>query len=341
MAAGSEPEPWTWNQVLDREVAELATARTKRTGHDAGEVPLDRLRDHLVGLGFSGGGIRSATFSLGVLQAFAKAGLLRHLDYLSTVSGGGYIGSWLSAWIARAGLDEVEKTLGAERDDAAAPAGRPRTAEPDPIRFLRNYSNYVTPRVGALTGDTWAVVGIYLRNLLLNLVIVIGVLGLVLTIPRIIATAWSWVAALGVHEQLHVVYRLALCALVLFVLAATNTQRSLDNFACRVDVDASVNRVYAGVTLPFLVATLLLTIGMRSAAAAYRRRRRALRRLGAGQADRLGARQDRCAGRKAFRVAGQGHGWSLRLARDRHAGLWRRGRVVAVGAGYGLDVDSA
>ncbi|HEV8715309.1 MAG TPA: patatin-like phospholipase family protein, partial [Candidatus Binatia bacterium] len=45
----------------------------------------------------SGGGIRSATFGLGVLQGFAAHGLLDKFDYLSTVSGGGYIGSWLTA----------------------------------------------------------------------------------------------------------------------------------------------------------------------------------------------------------------------------------------------------
>src|SRR5215469_18278612 len=46
----------------------------------------------------SGGGIRSATFALGALQGLADLGILQNFDYLSTVSGGGYIGSWLSAW---------------------------------------------------------------------------------------------------------------------------------------------------------------------------------------------------------------------------------------------------
>ncbi len=50
-----------------------------------------------VGLCISGGGIRSATFSLGFLQGLAKLDILTAFDYLSTVSGGGYIGSWLSA----------------------------------------------------------------------------------------------------------------------------------------------------------------------------------------------------------------------------------------------------
>src|SRR5579883_575730 len=48
----------------------------------------------LFGLSFSGGGIRSATFNLGVLQGLAQHKLLPHIDYLSTVSGGGYIGAW-------------------------------------------------------------------------------------------------------------------------------------------------------------------------------------------------------------------------------------------------------
>ena len=51
----------------------------------------------LVGLAFSGGGIRSATFGLGVLQALNALGVFRHVDYVSTVSGGGYIGGWLQA----------------------------------------------------------------------------------------------------------------------------------------------------------------------------------------------------------------------------------------------------
>ena len=68
---------------------------------------------------FSGGGIRSATFCLGVLQGLAKYGLLDKFDYLSTVSGGGYIGSWFSAWIDRAG--SVEKVQASLTRDPANP----------------------------------------------------------------------------------------------------------------------------------------------------------------------------------------------------------------------------
>jgi len=58
-------------------------------------------RENLVGLALSGGGIRSATFCLGLLQALDKLRLLPMFDYLSTVSGGGFIGGCWSAWMSR------------------------------------------------------------------------------------------------------------------------------------------------------------------------------------------------------------------------------------------------
>jgi hypothetical protein len=61
----------------------------------AGAAPADA---PLVGLALSGGGIRSAAFNMGVLQALSASGLLNRVDYLSTVSGGGYIGSCLT-WL--------------------------------------------------------------------------------------------------------------------------------------------------------------------------------------------------------------------------------------------------
>lgn len=57
------------------------------------------LAQKLSALALSGGGIRSACVALGVIQALAEFNLLHKFNYLSTVSGGGYIGSWLSAWL--------------------------------------------------------------------------------------------------------------------------------------------------------------------------------------------------------------------------------------------------
>src|SRR6266404_3484820 len=59
-----------------------------------------RVEHGTVGLALSGGGIRSATFSLGVLQALARLDVLRYVDYLSTVSGGGYIGACVTSLLS-------------------------------------------------------------------------------------------------------------------------------------------------------------------------------------------------------------------------------------------------
>src|SRR5438874_10501326 len=75
----------------------------------------------------SGGGIRSATFGLGILQGLARCGLLDKFYYLSTVSGGGYIGSWLSAWIKNDpnGIRGVVDELKRRPDSTLNPEPRP------------------------------------------------------------------------------------------------------------------------------------------------------------------------------------------------------------------------
>lgn len=68
-----------------------------------------------LGLALSGGGIRSATFCFGVLRALARNGVLRRFDYLSTVSGGGYIGAALGR-LFKPGtpVEDVERGLADE-----------------------------------------------------------------------------------------------------------------------------------------------------------------------------------------------------------------------------------
>src|SRR5437870_9986831 len=137
------------------------------------------LKEQRAALCISGGGIRSATFGLGVLQGLARCGLLDKFHYLSTVSGGGYIGSWLSAWIHRAkdGLASVADQL-ARPSETARP-----NPEPAEIQNLRSYSNYLTPRLGLFSADSWTLVGTYLRNLLLNWSVIIPLLAAFLTLP--------------------------------------------------------------------------------------------------------------------------------------------------------------
>jgi peptidoglycan hydrolase-like protein with peptidoglycan-binding domain len=137
----------------------------------------------LAGLAFSGGGIRSATFSLGILQALAENKLLRDFDYLSTVSGGGYIGGWFSKWLKEQGGDITKAEAQLTPGSKAAPV----TDEPDQIKFLRQYSNYLTPKTGMFSADTWAVIATYVRNTILNLSILITLLAAFLVLPRVLA----------------------------------------------------------------------------------------------------------------------------------------------------------
>ncbi len=136
----------------------------------------------MAGIAFSGGGIRSATFNLGVLQALADLRLLRKFHYLSTVSGGGYIGSWLVAWIHRRGGDLEEVSCALRTAWSEHLSGR----APEEIRFLRRFSNYLTPKLGWLGADTWTVIAIYLRNVLLNMTTLVAALAFVLMLPRVL-----------------------------------------------------------------------------------------------------------------------------------------------------------
>jgi patatin-like phospholipase len=147
------------------------------------EMALGELR--LSALALSGGGIRSACVALGVIQSLAEAGLLNRFDYLSTVSGGGYIGSWLSAW-----LYWSKKAEGKKAKDVLAELTTRRDnpdEEPEPIRHLRAYSSYLTPKLGLTSADTWAAVTLVVRNLVLNWLILVPAICLVVLSIKIAA----------------------------------------------------------------------------------------------------------------------------------------------------------
>lgn len=138
----------------------------------------ERYGPQMAALCLSGGGIRSATFALGVLQGLAKHGLLNKFHYLSTVSGGGYAGSWLTAWIHRKGnIAEVQHSLG---------ENTPGSVEPREVTHLRSYTKYMSPVLGAASADTWTLIAIYLRNLLLNWTVFVPLIAAFLLLPRLL-----------------------------------------------------------------------------------------------------------------------------------------------------------
>jgi hypothetical protein len=104
-----EQDPVPFREVYAVELDEIKTRRERLFYADPETADADDARsvppENLTGLALSGGGIRSATFCLGLLQGLHKLRLLRIFDYVSTVSGGGYVGGWWSAWLAREQVD--------------------------------------------------------------------------------------------------------------------------------------------------------------------------------------------------------------------------------------------
>ncbi|MGH7211028.1 MAG: patatin-like phospholipase family protein, partial [Acetobacteraceae bacterium] len=169
---------------LEALARELAAVREQQ-GPIASEAELHALahRLDLSALCLSGGGIRSAAFCLGVLQALARANVLAKFDYLSTVSGGGYIGSWLQGMVHHRGSPEA----------AQAALADPITP-PQELVGLRNYTSYLAPRGGLFSTDSWTDLVLYLRNVLLNWAVYLPLLALPLLLTIFYRTAVAVVA---------------------------------------------------------------------------------------------------------------------------------------------------
>jgi len=128
VVAPSSPDPaLDWQQYLD-------------------EPSADR-----IGIACSGGGIRSASYCLGALQELRRRGLLNDAEYLSCVSGGGYI------TIAHEVL--VSETDHARWEDPETPPAPDPFASMAPYaigspeeRHVRNHLDYIAP---GLTGRIW------------------------------------------------------------------------------------------------------------------------------------------------------------------------------------------
>ena len=200
------------------------------SGENTREV-LEKLRRQekpLSALCISGGGIRSATFALGALQGLAGHRLLDQFDYLSTVSGGGYIGSWLTAWIKRAG--GLENVIPQLRSNAEPVPG----GGIDPIGHLREYNNYLSPRKGFFSADTWTLGATVVRNILLNWLVLVPLVMLALMVPRLLLAVfrlgetYKEIGSVGTIASSWAVREgLSLCWVLLLAFAIFNIGRYL------------------------------------------------------------------------------------------------------------------
>ena len=136
-----------------------------------------------VGLALSGGGIRSAIFSLGVMQRLARNGWMEKIDYLSTVSGGGYVGTSLTWFLCHPKSEKSDnKMFGLTSDDF--PFGTHRlgkrnkeTGKPEKgggqdkaaiLQALRQNGKYLTPGSGI---TIFSLLGVFLRGTFLSIVV--------------------------------------------------------------------------------------------------------------------------------------------------------------------------
>jgi predicted acylesterase/phospholipase RssA len=233
------------------DVQPAATCALLTEAHDA----------HLFGLALSGGGVRSATFNLGALQALAELRLLRDVDYLSTVSGGGFIGGWLSKCIRERRGD----VAAAEALLTPGAAGQAVAAEPVEIQFLRQYSNYLSPKSGTFSADTWTLIGTYVRNTCLNLAMLVAWLCALLILPRFAVWAvhrvvkpggpwasWSdaiWLGGTGL-------FLFAVFCIALSISSKPESSRGLRRFPLE------QGAVLRCINLPLLAAGFLVSIGL-------------------------------------------------------------------------------
>lgn len=166
-------------QSLD--AAKAGRARLEREEREALRARRERTRDGgatRVGLALSGGGIRSATFCLGLVRGLAQNRLLRRFDYLSTVSGGGYVGAAIGRLLAAVGIDEGERAI-ASGDSLL-------------LTWLRRNGRYLTP---AGSRDLGSAIATYLRaGIAIHLEIAFfGILlGLLIVAPHVLQAEFSF-----------------------------------------------------------------------------------------------------------------------------------------------------
>jgi hypothetical protein len=234
-----EQDPLSFKAVREEELAEIKQRFEATGGADPppGQTKVE-LEDRLVGLAISGGGIRSATFGLGVLQALKSLGILETLHYLSTVSGGGYIGSWLTANCAR-----QPGWLGKDADWN------------DSVAHLRRYSNYLSPEVGFFSADSWSMFTVWLRNALLVQLTVVLATACVLTAPRLLIVLFDNWTSVGHWRWL---------SIVLFLLGVAGIAGNETRVTRRHPLKLLKDRAWlAGTVAAALLASLALWIGVR------------------------------------------------------------------------------
>lgn len=229
-------------------IGKTRAARVNPPGNPPGPMPW-------CGLGLSGGGIRSASLSLGVLQALAETDILRRFDYISSVSGGGYIATALQWWWGRPREDRPDPnaetaTFGVGPGDFPYGPARPGAPPADAtgqrgiknLAFLRAHSSYLTAGNGL---SIWSMLGVLARTIVISVLTWLPILTAFFVVVSIV----GWGADILAH-------RIGLWSPLGSLVPVRWTQRCHDDIAC----DLTYPAIYAlALWLYYLASILFIT----------------------------------------------------------------------------------
>lgn len=184
-----------FQEVFHAEMAQWVSPRRKKEdppaavqADDGGHSP--KVENALIGLALSGGGVRAATYSLGAIQRLSQLGVLPYVDYLSTASGGGYLGaSWSSITAGDSSYGSSKESFPFKFIDDDANADRQTyDRESDAVRHVRAHGNWLAPHLGLFDVRTWVALFHYLSSTAINLALIpapwlLGIIGLTIMIP--------------------------------------------------------------------------------------------------------------------------------------------------------------
>ena len=204
-----------------------------------------------IGLALSGGGIRSASFSIGSLQSLARQNLLTAFDFVSSVSGGGYAAAWMCGWAYRhkGGIGGVQDEL---YSDGNTDSG--------PLRWVRRHSAYLAPRLAtSMSNDAWALLVAYF-SVWLPILLLISLAALtLLLVPQSLLLVALWLSNDSVRPTVEGDRYLVLAVVAGVMVIFIGLLRRLTMFH---RVPGDEDRYPVGLPEVIRVGTLVVTVSM-------------------------------------------------------------------------------
>lgn len=213
MATSASP----FEEVFEEELHEIRKRRVASgmwTREQDSDITDEELRAELSGVALSGGGVRSAAFNLGMVQALYSAGRLKLVDYLSTVSGGGYTGALVSSEVAldRDGVNWCEN----DHRNRLSIESRSKSGQPRRVYDIALY--------GRRMGNTLKLLSRHLAGWIITITFLLsGVVAVASLLAWLMRMPWnsgalSLLPELGFHTDIQRAFFPAFLAMLLWLL---------------------------------------------------------------------------------------------------------------------------